>query len=144
MLVPGARNLHWRYEVLHANFVSCKQKVAAGEPLNVNLEELVGAAKSLWPRLKKGQCPCTGQANASEWIHRHDFPRGRPRQSREDYSELLLQDYTKHCRLSRSATTDRPLPIWHASRIRGMRVCDYFTQSATQCLAPEVVQNSSE
>ena len=27
MLVPAARNLHWRYEVLHSAFMVCKQKV---------------------------------------------------------------------------------------------------------------------
>ena len=61
MLVPAARNLHWRYEVLHASFLSCKQKVAAGEPLNVNLQELVSAATSLWTRLKQGSIKVRGQ-----------------------------------------------------------------------------------
>ena len=28
MLVPSARNLHWRYAVLHSTFMACKQKVA--------------------------------------------------------------------------------------------------------------------
>ena len=37
MMVPGARNLHWRYSVLHSAFLSCKQKVAPGEPLVSNL-----------------------------------------------------------------------------------------------------------
>ena len=27
MVVPVARNLHWRYAVLHSAFVCCKQKV---------------------------------------------------------------------------------------------------------------------
>ena len=26
MLVPAARNLHWRYEVLHSAFMACMQK----------------------------------------------------------------------------------------------------------------------
>ena len=30
MLVPAARNLHWRYEVLHAAFMVRKQEVAPG------------------------------------------------------------------------------------------------------------------
>ena len=32
MAVPAARNLHWRYAVLHSAFLCCKQKVAPGEP----------------------------------------------------------------------------------------------------------------
>ena len=61
MLVPAARNLHWRYEVLHASFLSCKQKVAASEALNVNLAELVAAASGLWKRLQKGSIKVRGQ-----------------------------------------------------------------------------------
>ena len=37
------------------------QKVAAGEPLNVNLQELVSAATSLWTRLKQGSIKVRGQ-----------------------------------------------------------------------------------
>ena len=33
MLVPAARNLHWRYAVLHSAFIMCKQKVSPGESL---------------------------------------------------------------------------------------------------------------
>ena len=33
MVVPAARNLHWRYGVLHSAFMVCKQKGNAwGEP----------------------------------------------------------------------------------------------------------------
>ena len=54
MLVPAARNLHWRYEVLHASFfLSCKQNVAAGEALNTNIVELVSAVALLWDRSQK-------------------------------------------------------------------------------------------
>ena len=60
MLVPAARNLHWRYEVLHSSFLSCTQKVRAGVPLNVNLEELVSGATCLWKRLQKGSITVRG------------------------------------------------------------------------------------
>ena len=61
VLVPAARNLHWRYEVLHASFVSCKQRLAAGEPLHVNLAELINAATKLWQRMQKGSIKVAGR-----------------------------------------------------------------------------------
>ena len=54
MVVPAARNLHWRYSVLHKAFVTCKEKLAAGESLTVNLQQLVDASTSLLERLHKG------------------------------------------------------------------------------------------
>ena len=47
MLVLGARNVQWRFEVLRASFLTCKQNVLLGEDLTTNLEELTSAAKSL-------------------------------------------------------------------------------------------------
>jgi len=61
-LVPGARNLHWRYQVLHQSFLICKQKVAVGETLNVNLAELIKGAEALWTRLKKGSIKVKGKS----------------------------------------------------------------------------------
>jgi hypothetical protein len=52
MVVPGARNLHWRYAVLHSAFMVCKQKVAPGESLSQNLDELVEATKKIWQRIE--------------------------------------------------------------------------------------------
>ena len=52
MLLPGARNLHWRYEVLHSAFMVCKQKVAPGETLNRNADELIEATKKIWQRIQ--------------------------------------------------------------------------------------------
>ena len=54
MLLPAARNLHWRYSVLHKAFVVCKEKLAKGESLSVNLQQLVDAATSVLQRLQKG------------------------------------------------------------------------------------------
>jgi hypothetical protein len=51
MVVPGARNLHWRYAVLHSAFMVCKQKVAPGESLSENLTELIEATKKIWQRI---------------------------------------------------------------------------------------------
>ena len=48
MLVPAARNLHWRYQVLHSAFMVCKQKVAPGESLQQNLDELLTAVRKIW------------------------------------------------------------------------------------------------
>ena len=53
MLVPGARNLHWRYTVLHSAFLECKQKIAPGDTLNANLDKLIEAAKRVWERMQK-------------------------------------------------------------------------------------------
>ena len=41
MLVPAARNLHWRYEVLRSAFILCKQRLPADVSLTENLETLI-------------------------------------------------------------------------------------------------------
>ena len=61
MCVPAARNLHWRYAVLRSAFVSCKEKVAAGESLDVNLQALIDAATSLFQRLQRGSIKVHGR-----------------------------------------------------------------------------------
>ena len=48
MLVPGARNLHWRYQVLHSAFIVCKQRLGVEEDRAKNLTELLAAAKRIW------------------------------------------------------------------------------------------------
>ena len=53
MLVPVARNLHWRFEVLHSAFMTCKQKVAPGESYQHNLDELIAAVRKIWERIAK-------------------------------------------------------------------------------------------
>ena len=62
MVVPAARNLHWRYSVLHKAFVTCKEKLAAGESLSVNLQQLIDASTSLLQRLHKGSVKTHGVA----------------------------------------------------------------------------------
>ena len=62
MVVPAARNLHWRYSVLHKAFVTCKEKLAAGESLSVNLQQLIDASTSLLQRLHKGSVKIHGVA----------------------------------------------------------------------------------
>jgi hypothetical protein len=49
MVVPAARSLHWRYEVLRKAFFVCKEKVAPGEELSVNLEKLVVWGNQYFP-----------------------------------------------------------------------------------------------
>ena len=53
-LVPAARNLQWRYEVLRACFLTCKQNILLGEDLNTNLEELFAALGKIFQRMQKG------------------------------------------------------------------------------------------
>ena len=43
MLVPAARNLHWRYEVLHSAFIVCKQRLAPSSDMAQNLRNLLAA-----------------------------------------------------------------------------------------------------
>ena len=51
MLVPAARNLHWRYAVLHSAFMVCKHKVAPGESMHENLDKLMDALKRIWQKI---------------------------------------------------------------------------------------------
>ena len=50
-LVPAARNLCWRYSVLHSAFMVCKQKVSPGKDSTQNLEELVEGARRIFKRI---------------------------------------------------------------------------------------------
>jgi len=61
MLVPGARNLHWRYEVLHSAFMTCKQKVAPGESLQTNLDELFIALRKVFGYFSTDTVTINGQ-----------------------------------------------------------------------------------
>ena len=61
MLVPAARNLHWRYEVLHSAFMVCKQKVAPGESLQQNLDELIVAVRKIWECISKNTVSINNQ-----------------------------------------------------------------------------------
>lgn len=62
MVAPAARNLHWRYSVLHRAFVTCMEKLAAGESLSVNLQQLIDASTSLLERLHEGSVKIHGAA----------------------------------------------------------------------------------
>merc|ERR1712039_539145 len=61
MLVPAARNLHWRYQDLHSCFVLCKQKIAPGATLNQNLVELIEATSKIWHRIASNTVQVHGQ-----------------------------------------------------------------------------------
>ena len=61
MIVPAARNLHWRYTVLRSAFLTCKQKVAPGETLEQNLQQLVAATATIWKRIQKNQVVIGGK-----------------------------------------------------------------------------------
>ena len=60
MLVPAARNLHWRYQVLRSAFLTCKQKVAPGESLQQNLDELMVAVRNIWECIAKNTVVING------------------------------------------------------------------------------------
>ena len=51
MAVPIARNVHWRYAMLHSAFMTCKQNVSPGDSLSHNLENLVNVTKNIWERI---------------------------------------------------------------------------------------------
>ena len=51
MLLPAARNLHWRYAVLRSAFLVCKQKVSPGESMSHNLETLLQATQKIWRQI---------------------------------------------------------------------------------------------
>ena len=61
MAVPAARSLHWRYQVLRQAFFICKEKVAPGEDLSVNLQALIDAATSVFHRLHRGSVTVHGK-----------------------------------------------------------------------------------
>ena len=54
MVIPAARSLHWRYQVLRQAFFLCKEKIEPGEDISVNLEALTTAASSILVRLQSG------------------------------------------------------------------------------------------
>ena len=60
MLVPAARNLHWRYAVLHSAFITCKQRLAPSSDLQKNLDELLKATAYIWDRISKNSVTIKG------------------------------------------------------------------------------------
>ena len=60
-LVPGARNLQWRYAVLRASYITCKQPVLLGENLEENLKELIDAGRKIFERLQGGSVRIKGE-----------------------------------------------------------------------------------
>ena len=55
MLVPAARNLHWRYQVLTSAFLTCKQKIGMTSSPEENLIELITATQKIFERMLKEQ-----------------------------------------------------------------------------------------
>ena len=53
MLVPAARNLHWRYAVLRSAFVNCKQSLHVEESMAENLDALLDALTLIWKKIEK-------------------------------------------------------------------------------------------
>ena len=51
MCVPAARNLQWRYAVLHSTFLVCKQKVAPGDTLHQSLDKLMDSLHNIWEKI---------------------------------------------------------------------------------------------
>ena len=52
LVVPSARQLHWRYTVLRSAFMTCTQRLSPGETVNQNLEELIRAIEKIWKRIQ--------------------------------------------------------------------------------------------
>ena len=61
MCVPAARNLHWRYAVLHSCFMVCKQKVAPGESMHANLDKLMDALEKIWKKISDNAAVIDGR-----------------------------------------------------------------------------------
>ena len=51
LCVPAARNLHWRFAVLHSAFLVCKQKVAPGGSMHENLDKLMESLEKIWNKI---------------------------------------------------------------------------------------------
>jgi len=61
VLVPAARNLHWRYEVLHSAFMTCKQSINPGESLEQNLDDLILAVRKILGYISKNTVTINGE-----------------------------------------------------------------------------------
>ena len=71
MVVPSARQLHWRYTVLRSAFMTCTQRLSPGETVNQNLEELVRAIEKIWKRIQAKTVPikCPGEDGVSKIVN---------------------------------------------------------------------------
>ena len=112
MVVPAARNLHWRYEVLHSAFLVCKQKVAPGESLTHSLQELINATKLNWQRIasntvviNKVKKPINGNMGML-------FSADNITPTEKIILRFYLNTTFKTCRLSSYSKTNRPLLFW--------------------------------
>ena len=61
MLVPAARNLHWRYEVLSSAFIACKQRLNPDSNPQQNMDDLVKAIVYIWERMAKNNVCIQGK-----------------------------------------------------------------------------------
>ena len=89
MLVPCARNLHWRYEVLRSSFMVCKQRLAADADRQKNVESLVEAMTQLWERISSNVVKIKGVKrpinNNMELLFHDD--------DATEFSKLILKSY---------------------------------------------------
>ena len=71
LVVPSARQLHWRYTVLRSAFMTCTQRLSPGETVNQNLEELVRAIEKIWKRIQAKTVPikCPGEDGVSKIVN---------------------------------------------------------------------------
>ena len=89
MLVPSARNLHWRFEVLRSAFMVCKQRLCADADRQKNIEDLVEAVKQIWERISTNVVTIKGVKrpinNNIELLFHDD--------EGTDFSKLVLKSY---------------------------------------------------
>ena len=117
MVVPAARNLHWRYAVLHSAFITCKQKVAPGETLNQNLIDLIDATKKVWERMAANSVVIKGikkniNGNVSILFAADDIS------STEKYLAILFKYNRLHRRLSANSQENRCVLLWFSCGLR--------------------------
>ena len=95
MLVPSARNLHWRYEVLHSAFIMCKQRLSPDADRQQNMADLVAATKRIWEHIANNTVTIKGMKrpiNGRVEVLFHD-------DAMDDLGKLILRSYlntTRH------------------------------------------------
>lgn len=95
MLVPSARNLHWRYQVLHSAFIVCKQRLGAEDDKRENLKQLLAATKRIWESIASNTVTLKGvkrPINGHLELLFHD-------DKMDDLGKLVLRSYlntTRH------------------------------------------------
>ena len=127
MCVPAARNLQWRYAVLHSAFLVCKQKVAPGDTLHQNLDKLMDSLQKIWEKISGNSVVIDNKKipiNGNIGLLFSDS-------TMDGTDKLILRSYmnaTKTFRVPSNSPTNWSHSLWVSLLLRGVHLRHGFSK----------------